>query len=302
MSLPNCDSSIKGSTFTFRFLIGDLSTPETISAIFLQSLSNASVGSKSRINHPPLEQISSVAFTAFSIDSKYYSEEMLEKYFQGNFYGQLLKDNLKLKYNLEGYLYNNKYDLFKNVQYWETMLNTIEDLCINLPMGLTLTGGVYLNNNITNLYEFIQDINTQALICKNQSSGMKDSGIKIEFNYILQEITTKYIEYIIYDRTNADNLSKARLNFINNTDFEKVISDVRMYLLFYFNIITDAVKKDFEKQNNETNKNQIIYSILFLIVNVEIIISLVFIFSKTEKYKKLFSYFSTIPKDDIINI
>ena len=238
----------------------------------------------------------------FSIDSLYYSEEMLQKYFQGNFYGQLLKDNLKLKYNLEGYLYNNKYNLFKNVQYWEEKLNTIGEFCINLPIGLTLSGGVYLNNNITNLYEFIQEMNTQALICKNQSSGMKDSGIKIEFNYILQEITTKYIEYIIYDRTNADNLSKARLNFINNTDFEKVISDVRMYLLFYFNIITDAVKKDFEKQNNETNKNQIIYSILFLIVNVEIIISLVFIFSKTEKYKKLFSYFSTIPKDDIINI
>ena len=237
----------------------------------------------------------------FSIDSLYYSEEMLQKFFQGNFYGQLLKDNLKLKYNLENYLYN-KYSTFKNVQYWETMLNSIGDFCINLPKGLILSGGEDINKNVSNLYDFMQQINDHAVICKTQSAGMKDSGVKIEFNFILQEITTKYIEFIIYERTNVDGLNKARQKFINNTDFEKIINDARMYLLFYFNTITYAVKKDFEKQNNETNNGQIIYSVLFLIVNVEIIISLIFIFSKGEKYKKLFSYFSTIPKSDIINI
>ena len=237
----------------------------------------------------------------FSIDSLYYSEEMLQKFFQGNFYGQLLKDNLKLKYNLENYLYN-KYSTFKNVQYWETMLNSIGDFCINLPKGLILSGGEDINKNVSNLYDFMQQINDHAVICKTQSAGMKDSGVKIEFNYILQEITTKYIEFIIYERTNVDGLNKARQKFINNTDFEKIINDARMYLLFYFNTITYAVKKDFEKQNNETNNGQIIYSVLFLIVNVEIIISLIFIFSKGEKYKKLFRYFSTIPKSDIIHI
>ena len=59
---------------------------------------------------------------------EYFTKEMLQKYFTDNIYGQLLKDNLKLKYNLENYLYNNQYSLFKNVQYWETMLNTVGDL------------------------------------------------------------------------------------------------------------------------------------------------------------------------------
>ena len=35
----------------------------------------------------------------FKISSLYYSEELLNKYFQNNLYGQILKDNLKLKYN-----------------------------------------------------------------------------------------------------------------------------------------------------------------------------------------------------------
>ena len=38
----------------------------------------------------------------FTINSLYYSEEMIQKYFPNNFYGQLLKDNLKLKYTLKG--------------------------------------------------------------------------------------------------------------------------------------------------------------------------------------------------------
>jgi ABC-type oligopeptide transport system ATPase subunit len=61
---------------------------------------------------------------------------MLQNYYQNNLYGPILKDNLKLKYNLENYLYNNKYSLFKNVQYWETMLNMVGDLWINLGKGV----------------------------------------------------------------------------------------------------------------------------------------------------------------------
>ena len=238
----------------------------------------------------------------FKIDSLYYSEEMIQNYFQNNLYGSILKDNLKLKYNLENYLYNNKYSLFKNVQYWETMLNAVGELWINLGKGVIYSDYINLSINATSLYELMQIVNNYALIFKIETPGMKNSGIKIEFNFILQEITTKYIEYVIYDRTNMDNLNEARQNFIDNSDFEKVINDIKLYLLFYFNTITYAVKNDFEEQNNQTTNNQITFSIIFIIINIEIIISLIIIFSKGEKYKKLFSFFSTIPKSDLIYI
>jgi hypothetical protein len=237
----------------------------------------------------------------FSIDSLYYSEEMLKNFFQGNFYGQLLKDNLKLKYNLENYLYN-KYSTFKNVQYWETMLNSIGDFCINLPKGLLLSGGEDINKNISNLYDFMQQINDHAVICKTQSTGMKDSGVKIEFNFILQEITTKYIEFIMYNKTTDESLNKARENFLDNEGYRKVIIDLEMYFGFYFDTIAYAIRQDFKNQNNDTTNRQIIYSILFLIVNVVMIIALLVIFTKEEKYKKHFSYFSKIPKEEDINI
>ena len=238
----------------------------------------------------------------FQIDSLYYSEEMIKAYFKDSLYGQILKDNLKLKYNLEYYLYNNKYSLFKNVQYWETLLNIIGDFCINLSKGQMLSSNNPFEANITTLYEFMYMFNQQTSICKSQAPGMKDTGVKIEFNFILQEITTKYIEFVIYNRTTEGKLSEARLKFINNQDFEKVMSDVKMSFIFYFNTIIYALREDFKKQNTEMTKTQIVYSCLFIIINFEMAISLIIIFLKGERYKKLFSYFSTIPKDEIINI
>ena len=238
----------------------------------------------------------------FKIDSLYYSEEMLKTFFEQNLYGQILKDNLKLKYNLENYLYDNKYSLFQNVQYWESMLNKIGEFCINLALGKITHSDSYFASDFSDLYGLMDTINKLSNICKAQSPGIKDSGIKIEFNYILQEITTKYIEFIIYDKSTEENLNKARANFTDNEGYEKVIADLKINFGFYFDTITHALKKDFEKQNGDMIFNQIVYSSLFLIVNIEIAIALIVIFIKEEKYKKLFSYFSKIPRDEEINV
>ena len=238
----------------------------------------------------------------FQIDSLYYSEEMIKAYFKDSLYGQLLKDNLKLKYNLEYYLFNNKYSLFKNVQHWETMLNTIGYFCINLVKGQMLLSKNPFENNITSLYGLLTMFNELTSVCKSESPGMKDSGVKIEFNFILQEITTKYIEFVIFDRNTEKKLNEARLKFIDNQDFEKVMTDVKMSFVFYFNAIIYALREDFKQQDNDMTNTQIVYSCLFIIINFEMAISLIIIFLKGERYKKLFSYFSTIPKDEIINI
>ena len=238
----------------------------------------------------------------FKIDALYYSEEMLQTFFQQNLYGQILKDNLKLKYNLENYLYENKYSLFQNVQYWETMLNKIGDFCVNLALGQVLSSTSNISSYFSDLYGLMETINNLSLAFKTQSPGIKDSGIKIEFNYILQEITTKYIEFIMLNKTIDKNLDEARDKFMDDERYQKVITDLEMYFGFYFDTISYAIRQDFEKQNSSTTNTQIIYSILFFIVNIEMIIALMVIFTKEEKYKRLFSYFSQIPKEEDMNI
>ena len=239
----------------------------------------------------------------FVIESIYYSEDLIATYFKKSLFGEILKDNLKLKYNLENYLYDNKFSLFKNVQSWEKKLNKFGDFCINLPLGqIIIAENNDLIANYSNLYEFFDGLNKQAIICKMEFLGTKDSGIKVEFNFILQEITTRYLEFVSFNKTSDKLLKQAMNNFIHSEGFNKAISDAKMYLLFYFNIIAYYIKQDFGDQNNDMLNTQIIYSILFLVINIEIIISLMFIMAKEEKYKQYFSYFSTIPKEEIIEI
>ena len=45
--------------------------------------------------------------------------------------------------------------------------------------------------------------------------------MKIEFNYILQEMTTKYIEFIMYNKSTDEQLEQARVNFLDKEGFEK---------------------------------------------------------------------------------
>ena len=80
------------------------------------------------------------------------------------------------------YLYENKYSLFQNVQYWETMLNKIGDFCVNLALGQVLSSTSNISSNFSDLYGLMETINDLSLACKTQSPGIKDSGIKIEFN------------------------------------------------------------------------------------------------------------------------
>ena len=158
------------------------------------------------------------------------------------------------------------------------MLNTIGDFCINLPLGTVLSSESSFTSNYSDIYGLMDLINEQAKLCRMQSPGMKDSGVKIEFNYILQEMTTKYIEFIMYNKSSDENLNQAKANFLDKEGFEKVIIDAKMYLAFYFNTISYSVEKDFEIQNGKMTTTQTIYSVLFLVVNIEVALALIIIF------------------------
>ena len=239
----------------------------------------------------------------FQINSLYYSQEMMDTYFKNNFYGNILKDNLKLKYNLENYLYGNKYGIFKNVQKWEDLLNTLGSFCINYAVGgVFYTEGAKSLSEYDSFYDILEQVNSNSQYCKSETAGIKDSGIKIETNFLLQEITSRYIEFIDSDKSTEEKLDKARANFIFSKNVVKIFNNAKMYFVTYFNIITKALKDDFDEQHKYLANEQIITSAIFLLINIEILIGLIISIMKEEKYKKQFKYFSTIPKEEIINL
>ena len=226
----------------------------------------------------------------FKANSLYYSEDVMNKYFKTNFFGELLRDNLKINYNFNNYLFQKEHNIFTKTQEMETNLNKGGYFCIYSGIGEILE----LYEELTN-YEFIEKLNNKVLNCQKQNKGINESGAQLEITYILQEITNKYIEFITYNSTNIS-LNTARENFFYSSSIKRIFEDIQYPLLMYYNSIIYSVKSDLNNQNSSIANKQILYSCLLFWANFILILCLLFSITKDEKNKKSFSYFSEIPK------
>ena len=231
----------------------------------------------------------------FKADSLYYSEDIMNKYFKNKYFGELLRDNLRINFNFNNYLFQENNNIFTNTKKWEELLRTGDYFCIYAAVGEVLS----FQEEYT-IYDFIQEVDYYATSCKQDNTGINESGIQLEITFILQEIANKYIEFINYNISNTS-LEQARKSFFGSSDIRRIIVDMQLSLILYYNTITYAVNLDFDKKNNTIINQQILFSVLLFAINIIIIIGLLFSFNKNEKYKKLFGYFSKFPKMDNYN-
>jgi len=231
----------------------------------------------------------------FQANSLYYSEDVMNKYFKDKYFGVLLRDNLRINYNYNNYLFQETNDIFTNTKIWENALNEAGNFCINSALGEVLS----FQKEYT-VYNFANEINSYANSCKNDDTGINESGSQLEITYILEEITNKYIEFIARNNSNIT-LEQARKNFFGSSDIRRIVVDMQLSLILYFNTITFAINYDFINKNNKIINEQILYSIILSVINFIIILGLLLSIKKNEKYKKLFGYFSEIPKSNYSN-
>ena len=226
----------------------------------------------------------------FKVNSLYYSEDLMNKYFKNNFFGELLRDNYRINYNYNSYLFLEKDNIFINTKHWEKLLNIDGYFCIYATIGERLNS--YEGNDI---YDFIKEIEYNALNCKIENTEINEWGVKSEINYILQELTNRYIEFITYNNSNM-NLTEARTKFFNSSDVKKIFNDMKDPIIIYYNTIINAVYLDFQIKINKLINVQIFYDNCLFLFMILITICFTFVIIKVEKYKKLFVYFSEIPR------
>jgi hypothetical protein len=229
-------------------------------------------------------------FKYFEVTSSYYSKDIMDNYLSNNYFGEILRDTLRINYNFNSYLFQETNNIFTNTRKWELLLRTKDYFCINAAIGEVIS----FQEDYT-FYNFTQEMNYYATLCKQDNTGIDESGAQLEIAYILEEITTKYIEFINYEKYNID-LSQARQNFFGSPDIRRIIMDMQLSLILYYNTISFAVNLDFENKNKTIINQQIMFSGLLLLINLCIIIELLISIWKNEKYKKLFGYFAEIPK------
>ena len=232
--------------------------------------------------------------TYFEVNSLYYSDDIMNKYFKNTFFGELLRDNYRINYNFNNYLSQEKNNIFINTKYWENLLNTGGYFCIYAIIGEKKYG-----NPSRNIYNLFKEVEISALNCMEENPEINDSGAKLEINYISQELVNKFIEFITYNSSNIS-LSQARANFFESKDIKKIFNDMRYSIILYYNIINIAVYADFQVLIRSLIKSQILYDFFLFLIIISITIVLSFSNLNYEKYKKLFAYFLEIPKTNNI--
>ena len=243
----------------------------------------------------PYDDNQSIYLKYFEATSPYYSEEIMKKYFKNKYFGLLLRDSLRINYNLENYLFQENDNIFSLTKEWELLLRESGYFCINAAKGEVLS----FQKEYTP-YEFADLINSYASICFQDKTGINEAGIQLEITFILQEIVIKYIEFITYNISNIS-LEEARKNFFGSSSFRRIIVDMQLSLVLYYNTITYALDIDFEKKNSAIINQQIMFSNLLIIANLVIITTIFFSLKKKKKYKDLFGFFSKIPNNNINN-
>jgi hypothetical protein len=228
--------------------------------------------------------------TYFEVNSLYYSEDIMNKYFKNTFFGELLRDNYRINYNFNNYLFQEKNNIFINTKYWENLLNTGGYFCLYATIGEKI-----FSNERQNIYDLFKKVEYDALNCIEENPGINESGAKLEISYISQELTNKFIEFITHNNSNIS-LEQARSNFFDSKDIKNIFNDMRYSIIQYYNAINFAVFQDFQVQIESLINTQILYDLSFFWIIVSITICLLISNIKYEKYKKLFAYFSTIPK------
>mgnify|MGYP002623805179 CR=1 FL=1 len=228
--------------------------------------------------------------TYFQLNSLYYSEDIMNRYLKNTFFGQLLKDNLRINYNLANYLHQKENNIFKITRDMDKKLNKAGYFCIYAGIG-----DIFNTEEESENYEFIKKLESRIMECISDSSKINDSGVDLEINYILNEITNKYIEFITYNSSNID-LEQARENFLDSPDIKRIFGDIQYPFVMYYNTIMYTMNKDFDNQNSNIMKRQTLFILSLFIINFAIIIFLVFSIKKDEKYKEMFFYFSGFPK------
>ena len=107
----------------------------------------------------PFNENQSKYLTYFKTNSLYYSEEMMHKYFENKYFGELIRDNLRISYNLDNYLFQENENIFTNTKEWELELRKSGYFCINAAKGEIISFQEQYN-----IYEFAELMNYYCMI------------------------------------------------------------------------------------------------------------------------------------------
>ena len=228
----------------------------------------------------------------FTNMKNYENSELISSNIKDSLFANKLYDNYRLKKNIE---FCESDDFFKNYFKYSKILNQNLNkqhfYCINA----CLESLAFFNRNIDSLYTYIEFVDQMAITCKDENEKINDSGIDLEINFILHELTFLYIDYEERIKTNA---TYAREKFFENENFYRILRDMNVPFTYAAGSLCVSINKDLNQLNMGIANHEMIFIIITYIIDALFLCFLLIMVFCNEKYKNLIVFIVKIVKKE----
>ena len=226
----------------------------------------------------------------FTSQKNYDNSELLSSNIKDSFFANELYDNYRIKKNIE-FCENDDFfkNYFKTTKYWNKKLNEQNNFCLNVGFK----GVLFFNKWIKELYTYFEYVNAMADACILENPKLKDSGLDLEIDLILHELS-----YLYMDFDEIKNITIARNVFLDNDNFYRMLRDMNIPFTFASGALFSSTKEDMSDLNKFISSYEIIFICVTFIIDLIFLCLLAIIFFNTEKSKKILVFITNILKKE----
>ena len=190
--------------------------------------------------------------------------------------GRMVENNI-------GIFLGKKTSILNNIKKVEKEFNINDNLCY----ASSINSLSDISNYKIPFIEYFSRVSERMRLCYNNNFGSMKYGLLVEINYIYQEITN-----LFYDFIQSDDKAKMSINLFSLPDINRMTLDFNYVLEYVFKSYSHSVMKDIKNLYVKTIRLEMLLSSLLLIVLFFVVIYVFLLIGKGNyKYKKLLKFF-----------
>ena len=204
-------------------------------------------------------------------------------YLKNSFYSYIYLEGKMVENNIHIFLGNSKTRTLSQLRKWENKFNERNNICFNAALGSLEK---FLDSFSSSIEYFIE-LNKRVANCFSSNTGSNEYGILSELDFIYQELTNKYVEFVSGDRTLDD-----IINVLAQGEITRMSEDFNVVFEYVFESYAYFILHDIQKLYSRNIKIENIINGCLIIVLLFVVIYVFFAIRRgNEKYKKLFHFF-----------
>ena len=228
----------------------------------------------------------------FSSIKNYDNSELIADNVKDSYFANQLYDSLKIKKNLE---YCEKHNYIKNyfteTQKINAKLNEKNLFCVNTGLYCIL----FYNDWIKNLDTYYAYVDALATACFQENSKIDETGLDLEYDFILHELNYLYLDFTENIKTN---ITEARKNFFENGNFKRMLRDLNIPFTFAVGSYYISVINDMNSLIKSVKSQELMFIFTFYLMDILFFLFLIYTSAFNSKDKKILIFLSRILKNN----